>query len=864
MEMDRNILSRIKEILKSNPRGMNVTDIVREVNMNRQSVSKYLEMLVMSGHVDVRSFGPSKVYYLSQRLPLSAMLSLSYGFIIVLDKMLNVINVNDHFLEFTGIERGDMMYKNFEKFAFTIEFDPSIMPKVKEALEGTESSSEALYKKKGVESYFNVRFIPMVMDDGEKGVAIFFEDITEKKKIENAVRDSEFKLRSIIEQMLDGVVLMDEQGSVIECNQSLENIIGIPREEVIGRPVWDTDIIYSGGNEKLKAKQKAGILDYLRTGTSALDRKVVEREILRPDGSVCIVQLALFSIKSDKGYMLSGIYKDITEGKLAERELRQSEENFHTLVESTNAGIVIYQGGKIVSANRAAERILSYSIEELYSLNSKDIFSADDLKKGLPASLMNIMDKMMTAGSRQKVNQEVTIISKSGESRQLGVDFGTIVYKDKPAIIVTFYDITPFKELESKLKRSEERYRILAEAAEDVIFIVGSDLKVKYVNSLGARLVGQTQDVLVGRGLDEVYPPEISANIKTALHQVIETKKSVVTETGVTLLDKKSWWNVKLIPIIENGAVASILGYSHDITERKRWEEELRKTRDELDVRVKDRTMELEVANMALIGEIDRRIRLNQELEESQRTLSTLIDNLPGVVYRCKNDKFWTMDFISDGCRDIMGYEPADITDNKKISYEDIVHPEDRKKIRDQIERAIEHNAQFNITYRIVTASGSIRLVNEQGRGIFLPDGELVDIEGYISDISNMVDLRTSWDRGEEKYMELVENVSDIIWETDKDLRFVYVSPQIVDILGLNPEETIGRTPYDLMPPEDAGRIRKAMTAIREKPDSFSSVIGFLRHKNGENIKVDISARPFFNDENLLQGYRGITRKLNI
>ena len=180
MEMDRRALSRIKEILKVNPRGMNVTEVAGEIKMNRQSVAKYLEMLVMSGHVDVRSFGPSKVYYLSQRMPISAMLSLSYDFVILLDKQLKVLNVNDKFLEFTGVGRDDILYKSVDHLAFPIQFEPSIMPNMKEALKGTESDAEAYYKKNGMESFYNIKFIPMVLDDGEKGITIIFEDITKR------------------------------------------------------------------------------------------------------------------------------------------------------------------------------------------------------------------------------------------------------------------------------------------------------------------------------------------------------------------------------------------------------------------------------------------------------------------------------------------------------------------------------------------------------------------------------------------------------------------------------------------------------------------------------------------------------------
>ena len=239
MEVDRKELSLIKEVLKSTPRGMTVTEISKEIKMNRHSVAKYLEILAVSGHIDMKSFGPSKVYYISQRLPISAMLSFSSDFIIILDKDLRIVNVNEKFLEFTDLNRGDIIHKNLETFSFPLEFEPSIIPSVKEALDGKESIIEAVYQKRKVEVYFFIKFIPTVFDDGEKGITIIFENITERKQSEKLILESEQKFRSVIEQSLDGIILTDANGKIIEFNKISENITGLKREKVVGKPLWD-------------------------------------------------------------------------------------------------------------------------------------------------------------------------------------------------------------------------------------------------------------------------------------------------------------------------------------------------------------------------------------------------------------------------------------------------------------------------------------------------------------------------------------------------------------------------------------------------------------------------------------------------
>lgn len=106
-------LSRVKGLLKNEPRGLSITDISRILNMNRNSVSKYLNMLLVSGHVDMRSVGVAKVYFLSQRVPISAMLDFSSEGIIVLDADLKIVQLNDNYLDFSGTRGMSLLANRF-------------------------------------------------------------------------------------------------------------------------------------------------------------------------------------------------------------------------------------------------------------------------------------------------------------------------------------------------------------------------------------------------------------------------------------------------------------------------------------------------------------------------------------------------------------------------------------------------------------------------------------------------------------------------------------------------------------------------------------------------------------------------------
>ncbi len=128
--------------------------------------------------------------------------------------------------------------------------------------------------------------------------------------------------------------------------------------------------------------------------------------------------------------------------------------------------------------------------------------------------------------------------------------------------------------------------------------------------------------------------------------------------------------------------------------------------------------------------------RSEEALKESQRMLSTLMGNLPGMAYRCKNDEDWTMDFISDGCRNIIGYSPTDIIDNNLLSYNDIIHPDDRGLVAEEVRKGVEERAQFHVEYRVIAKDGTVRWVWEQGCPVFGENGEIVGLEGFITDVS--------------------------------------------------------------------------------------------------------------------------------
>ena len=135
--------------------------------------------------------------------------------------------------------------------------------------------------------------------------------------------------------------------------------------------------------------------------------------------------------------------------------------------------------------------------------------------------------------------------------------------------------------------------------------------------------------------------------------------------------------------------------------------------------------------------ELLRRQQTEATLEESQRRLSTLLANLPGMAYRSQNDRDWTMIFVSEGCTALTGYQPEALIGSKTIAWAQLVHPADREEMWAQAQHALQAGDPFRLTYRITTAVGQEKWVWEQGQGVYSADGTVEAVEGLITDVTD-------------------------------------------------------------------------------------------------------------------------------
>jgi PAS domain S-box-containing protein len=195
-------------------------------------------------------------------------------------------------------------------------------------------------------------------------------------------------------------------------------------------------------------------------------------------------------------------------------------------------------------------------------------------------------------------------------------------------------------------------------------------------------------------------------------------------------------WN-KIIEINRNDEVGELANSFNFMAEQ------LQESFATLEIKVEERTRDLAESNQQL------EIAL-KSLAENERILATLMGNLPGMAYRCLNEKNWTMSFVSQGCYVLTGYHPEDFISGKVV-FNDLIFPQDKDYVWQRVQKAIEDQKSFELTYRIIRKNNKIKWVWEKGQGIFDPQGNLLFLEGFISDITERKNMEVALQESKEK-----------------------------------------------------------------------------------------------------------------
>jgi len=195
MPLEEDLAQRILKILKFQPRGMTITELARKTGATRDSVSRQLDILEVSGKVELSTIGNARVYYTARRVPLSAFLCFTKNLILVLDDEQRIIQVNDQCIRTLNRTKEEIIGKTIGEANISIVSTPEALSVIK-SLEREQIITDLRYRNNGQDLFFQMQVIPTTFDDGGKGCTLVLEDITERKKY---VRNMEFLARTAME-----------------------------------------------------------------------------------------------------------------------------------------------------------------------------------------------------------------------------------------------------------------------------------------------------------------------------------------------------------------------------------------------------------------------------------------------------------------------------------------------------------------------------------------------------------------------------------------------------------------------------------------------------------------------------------------
>ncbi len=245
-------------------------------------------------------------------------------------------------------------------------------------------------------------------------------------------------------------------------------------------------------------------------------------------------------------------------------------------------------------------------------------------------------------------------------------------------------------------------------------------------------------------------------------------------------------------------------------------------------------------------------------LTDGQKSLSTLFENLPGMLYRCGGEGC-PLDLVSPGAVELTGYSISELSQKRKLT--DLILEEDREMVRSNTEDALANRRPYKLIYRIQAADGRIKWVWEQGLGIYSQDGQLIAREGFVADISGRKRIEEALQRSEELYKTLMEGTSDAIFMVDENRDIVSVNHTFLDLFGFSKEEIIGQSVRILHPSDesfvDFGKL--ARSVFEQGP---LRVEWELKKKDGTVFPVEGTFSVIARPEGAIGGHVGIIRDI--
>ena len=416
----------------------------------------------------------------------------------------------------------------------------------------------------------------------EEGTVVGFQavarDITDRKRAEEARLESEERLRSIVQSTGDAIILMDTRGQVAFWNSGAEKIFGYTAEQMLGQPV--TRII----PQRFREAHQRGVERVAAAGRLTLQADMFELIGLRKDGTEFPLEFSLAAWTAKSTLFITGIIRDISDRRQAESALRDSEERFRAIMDNSPALIFIKDlAGRYLQANRQFEIISHLSHEDLVGKTDEEVFPPEQ------AAVFRGNDrKVLETGAPMRF--EESALHDDGLHTSIVVKFPLRNAQNRCyALCGIATDITDRKRAEEARQQLAKDRLLLLESTGEGIYGIDRQGRCTFINSAAARMLGSLPEALLGQDMHERIHHSFPDNT-TYPRATCRIQKTLEGGKGCKVDDEVYWRKdgtafpveYSSFPIIEDNQIIGAVVVFLDITERKRAEQQLTLSHDQL------------------------------------------------------------------------------------------------------------------------------------------------------------------------------------------------------------------------------------------------------------------------------------------
>lgn len=602
----------------------------------------------------------------------------------------------------------------------------------------------------------------------------------------------------------DAICVIEKDGNIVYWNNDAEAIFGWKKEETLNKKI-DTVL-------KLKFSDNLNLTFY--DILQKYENITAEVKIHNKANNALFTELKIIKAKSKHTdqhfYILK--FRDITQYKEMQKQLHILSD----IVLNTSDGIVLTDLNKqIIFVNRSKAEMLGYSVEEL---NGKDITFLTGENKQLREELNKIHKMVLENG---EWSGEVREIKKNGEEIIINLTSKLLKTDDgRPyAILGTSQDITSRKNLEKKLKESEEWHRTLITNINGILIFFDNNGFIKYLNKTTEEILKSNKEYFLGLNFFDICNFE-NSNPKSELKEAILKGNSLQGINTIIKTDgnKEHYIIFNFSPIFNSeGLLDGIICNGIDITDLK---------------------------------------NLERKLAETYNYIDNIIKNSgDGIATFDLEAKVVTW---NKACEKIYGYKAEEIIGKTLLMTVPEKHLPEWKKIHEGV---LKGHTFENIEVERIRKDGKLISLLITVSPIKNLNGEIIGISSFIRDITEKKFLEKQAYLSEAKYRQLFEESKDFIFETTADGRFISINQAGVNILGYDSKEEI----LKINIPRDLYVIPEEREKFKAEMEKYGYVIDFevhLKKKNGDRITLVETATAVYDDNNKIIGYRGIGRDL--